>query len=347
MHWNRQKIMNQRKMCGETSTPLPKYLLQEEKISQEFKSFISNLPKGKGMLASYLHQYQGFWYSPRLLQATISCLKHFQARDSDVFLVSTPKSGTTWLKAIIFSLVNRKKYPPSSENHPLTLTNPHDLVPFLEIKLYVDNQVPDIESLPSPRLFSTHIPYFSLPESVRDSHACKIVYLCRNPKDVFVSLWHFTNRLRLKEMGTNSLADAFDQFCNGVSLFGPFWDHVLQYWNQSKENPDKIFFLKYEDLKRDPQYYLRRLAEFLECPFSAEEAEGIFVMADEILKLCSFENLSSLEINQNGKLSSGVENQAFFRRGEVGDWENYLTDEMIDKLDEISEYKFAGSGLVL
>ncbi|XP_073131656.1 cytosolic sulfotransferase 12-like [Henckelia pumila] len=331
-------------MSNGTTSPLPKYLVQEDEIFKEFKSLISNLPKEKGMVATHLHQYQGFWYPPRLLQATILCQNHFQARDSDVFLVSTPKSGTTWLKAVIYSLINRKKYPPNSENHPLVSTNPHDLVPFIEVKLYADNQIPDIESLPCPRLFSTHIPYFSLPESVRDIHSCKIVYLCRNPKDVFVSLWHFTNRLRSKEMGTNSLEHVFSQFCNGVSILGPFWDHVLHHWNQSKENPGKIFFLKFEDLKRDPLCHLRRLAEFLGCPFSAEE-DG-FWMAEEILKICSFKNLSGLEINQNGKLSSGEENKAFFRRGEVGDWKNYLTDEMAEKLDEISETKFGGSDLV-
>ncbi|XP_073305056.1 cytosolic sulfotransferase 12-like [Primulina huaijiensis] len=336
-------MFTNQQMSNETTSSLPKYLLQEHKLLQEFISSISNLPKEKGMVVPYLYQYQGFWYPPRLLQASILCQKHFQARNTDIFLVSTPKSGTTWLKAIIFSLVNRKKYPPKSRNHPLISANPHELVPFLEIKLYVDNQIPDIESFPTPRLFSTHIPYFSLPESVRDARACKIVYLCRNPKDVFVSLWHFTNRLRLKEMGTNSLAHVFDQFCNGVSIVGPFWDHVLEFWNQSKENPDRIFFLKFEDLKRDPQCFLRRLAGFLGCPFSAEE-EG-FGMAEEILKICSFENLSGLQINRNGKQSSGEENKAFFRRGEVGDWKNFLTDEMTHKIDEISEKKFGGSGL--
>ncbi|KZV35477.1 cytosolic sulfotransferase 12 [Dorcoceras hygrometricum] len=331
-----------KQMSNEMSSPLPKYLLQEQEIFQEFKSLISNLPQDKGMLASSLHQYQGFWYSPKLLQAAILCQQHFQARDSDIFLVSTPKSGATWLKAIIFSLVNRKKHPPDSENHPLISTNPHDLVPFVEVKLYTGYQIPDLESWSSPRLFATHIPYFSLPESVRKSRDCKIVYLCRDPKDVFVSLWHFTNRLRLKEMGTNSLAHVFDRFCNGASILGPFWDHVLLHWNQSKENPDRIFFLKFEDLKRDPQCYLRRLAEFLGCPFSKEE-EGLGMM-QEILKICSFENLSGLEINRNGKLSSGEENKAFFRRGEVGDWRNYLTDDMAEKLDGISDKKFGGSG---
>lgn len=333
-----------KKMSAEISSSLTKREQEECQISQEFESFLSNLPKEEWMVAPYIYQYQGFWYAPKFLQAAISFQKHFQAQDSDILLVTTPKSGTTWIKAIIFSLVNRDKYPPNSKNHPLISSNPHDLVPFLEIHLYANNQTPEIESFPSPRLFSTHMPYLSLPESVRKTRGCKIVYLCRNPKDVLVSFWHFAKRVRLQEMETYSLASMFAQFSTGVSGFGPFWDHVLEYWNQSKENSDKIFFLKFEDLKRDPGFYLRRLAEFLECPFSAEE-EGSG-MVEDIIKICSFENLSSLEINQNGKSSSGIlENKVFFRQGEVGDWKNHLSDEMVNKLDEISKKKFAGSGL--
>ncbi|KAL0380662.1 UNVERIFIED_CONTAM: Cytosolic sulfotransferase 12 [Sesamum angustifolium] len=323
----------------------PKYLQQEETLTQECKNFISTLPKERGWLASHLYQYQGFWYPVRHLQGVISCQKHFQAHHSDIFLVTTPKSGTTWLKAVIFTLVNRTRYPPVAKNHPLLSNNPHDLVPFLEIKLYVDNQIPDLSSFPSLRLFATHLPHVSLPESVKQNSACKIVYLCRNPKDIFVSLWHFTNKLRPQETGTNSISEVFDLFCRGVTLFGPFWEHALEYWKLSIENPDRVLFLKFEDMKNQPATHLRRLAEFLGSPFSAGEEESGLV--EEILKLCSFDNLSALDVNRNGKLTSGEKNNVFFRRGVVGDWVNYLGTELVERIDRITQDKFSGSGLVI
>ncbi|KAG8654249.1 hypothetical protein MANES_05G113100v8 [Manihot esculenta] len=294
----------------QSPTDLPGYL-QEKELSQDLRDLILSLPAEKGWVASYLHQYQGFWHTTRQLLGVLACQKHFQAHDTDIVLVTTPKSGTTWLKAIMFALLNRSRFP-DSKQHPLLTTNPHVLVPFMEHE-YIDTQFPDFS---------------------------------RNPKDSFVSLWHFTNRLKEpKETGENSLDETFDKFCRGVSLYGPFWDHVLGYWKVSLENPEKVLFLKYEDCKKEPKVLLRRLSEFLGCPFSQEE-ETCGVIG-EILKLCSFENLSNLEVNRTGKLPSGEENCTFFRRGEVGDSVNHLTAEMLEKMDQITEQKFKRWGLNL
>ncbi|XP_057777470.1 cytosolic sulfotransferase 12-like [Salvia miltiorrhiza] len=331
------------KMPSETSPATPEYLQQEESVGEEVNELISRLPKEKGWLTAHLYQYQGFWYPVRHLAGVLACQKHFLSEDNDIFLVSTPKSGTTWLKAIVFALVNRSRFP--TKPHPLTASNPHDLVPFLEINHYVDGRIPDLSSSPSPRLFSTHLPLLSLPESVGRSHACKIVYLCRNPKDIFVSLWHFTNGLKPLHSPPNSMADVVDMFLRGVSLFGPCWDHALHYWNLCKEDSGRVMFVRFEEMKERPKAQLRRLSEFLGCPFSAAEEEAGAV--EEILRLCSFENLSDLEVNRSGRLSSGEENRVFFRRGVVGDWRNYLDDETAARFDRIAEEKFRGSGLVL
>ncbi|RHN66735.1 putative flavonol 3-sulfotransferase [Medicago truncatula] len=200
----------------------------------------------------------------------------------------------------------------------------------------------DVKTLSSSRLFSTHLSYELLPKSVKES-TCKVVYLCRDPKDTFVSLWHFTNNLRAQSRGTLPLQEAFENFCRGVSSFGPFWEHVLVYWKKSLERPEKVMFLKYEEMKMKPNFYLKELAEFLECPFSKEEEfKGV---VDDILNLCSFEKLSNLEVNKIGKGFLNMENKAFFRLGNIGDWKNHLTTEMVEQINTIAEEKFVKHGL--
>ncbi|XP_060182926.1 cytosolic sulfotransferase 12-like [Lycium barbarum] len=319
---------------------------EEDGFSQTFKNLLSSLPKAKGWLSPHLYNYEGFWLTALHLQGTLFFQHNFQSQESDILLVTSPKSGTIWLKAMVFTLINRMQYPVLSQEHPLLTSNPHDLVPFLELE-YAQEKYPIPQkdsSLTSPRLYSTHLPYVSLPESVKNTKS-KIIYMCRNPRDIFVSLWHYISKLRSQESEMIPFDEAFHMFSNGFTMAGPFWDHVLSYWEKSCEMPQKVLFLKYEEVKEQPLSHLRRLAEFLDCPFSLEEEERGLV--DEIIKLCSFDNLSNLEVNKSGKTLFGNDNGVFFRKGEAGDWKNHLTDEMVHRLNQITEDKFKGSGLKL
>lgn len=81
-----------------------------------------------------------------------------------------------------------------------------------------------------------------------------------------MSLWNFLNSRRKPEEGPFPIEGAFDSFCRGVQTFGPFHDHVLVYWEQSLERPEKILFLKYEEMKKYPKKEVRKLASFLGRP---------------------------------------------------------------------------------
>ncbi|XP_059669407.1 cytosolic sulfotransferase 18-like [Cornus florida] len=95
----------------------------------------------------------------------------------------------------------------------------------------------------------------------------------RNPKDVFVSNWFFLKKLR-PELPSLSIQEAFKLFRQGVTQFGPFWDHVLGNWNASRVSPEKVLFLTYEDMKIEPFVHVKRLAEFLGHPFFLGRREG-------------------------------------------------------------------------
>ena len=306
---------------------------------------ISKLGKEEGWPLEYMYEYQGFWYaSVGSVEGAIWMQQNFKPRHDDILLVTLPKSGTTWFKPLLFSVMNRTQYPLFS-THPLLNTSPHDLVPFLELYLHQNIPFPDPYSPHPPQLFQTHLPFTSLSQYVMESR-CRIVYVCRNPKDVFVSLFCFLEKLRDERMKPISLEKALELFCKGISLYGPFWDHVLGYWKASLESPERVMFLRYEDMKRESSFHLKRLAEFMGCPFSTEEEKQGLV--NEILEMCSFENLRNLEVNKTGRLitnSSQVENHRFFRKGEVGDWKRHLTDEMVEGIDKLIDQKLAGSGL--
>ncbi|RVW97033.1 Cytosolic sulfotransferase 15 [Vitis vinifera] len=202
----------------------------------------------------FFYQYQGCW-----IQGIISFHRNFHAKATDLLLCTLPKSGTTWLKALAFSIANRYHYAPAQT--PLHTSSPRALVPCCKFHLFENDQNSiNLDGLPSPRIFATHAPYSLLPHSVKDSN-CRIVYICRNPLDHFISHWHFVDSIGTQSPGdvkATSYEDALVMFCEGVNAFGPIWDHVLGYWKESKERPDKVLFLTYEDLKEDAIPHIKR-----------------------------------------------------------------------------------------
>ncbi|QCD85680.1 desulfoglucosinolate sulfotransferase A/B/C [Vigna unguiculata] len=298
----------------------------------------------RGLAPTYLCLFQEFWCPDLFIEGVKSFQKCFEAKDSDVVVASFPKTGTTWLIALTFATVNRKHF--SAENHPLLTSNPHTLVSCLESKIFFVDEIHDpllhLSNMLEPRLFSTHTPFTALPKSLNESNA-KIIYICRNPFDTFLSAWIYFNKLMLKPLPALELEEAFEMFCDGRVIFGPWWSHMLGYWKESLARPNKVLFLKYEDLKENVNFHVKSIAEFLGCPFTAEEESDGDI--ESIMKLCSFEKMKDLEVNVSGKLDKFIDNKLFFRKGEIGDWVNYFSPSMITKLSKVIEEKLSGSGL--
>ncbi|KAG2254175.1 hypothetical protein Bca52824_084311 [Brassica carinata] len=312
-----------------------------EKNQERYQALISTFTHEKGWRQKEAYiEHGGHWWTQPHLEGCLHAQEFFQARPNDFFVCSYPKTGTTWLKALTFAIANRSRFDHSS--NPLLKRNPHELVPYIEFKLPFFPQL-DVLNDKENTLFSTHIPHEPLPDSVVRS-GCKLVYIWRDPKDTFISLWIFLHKAR-KELGpVNNLEESFDMFCRGLSSYGPYFDHVLGYWKAYQENPDKILFLKYEFMRADPLPYVKELAEFMGFGFTVEEEEkGI---AENVVKLCSFESLKNLEANKGEKEMTVFVNSAFFRKGKVGDWSNYLTPDMAARIDGIMEEKFKDTGLL-
>ncbi|XP_049404947.1 cytosolic sulfotransferase 5-like [Solanum stenotomum] len=307
--------------------------------NEEIERIIEQLPKIDYFWNKIqLYQWEGFWSTLTTVKAAMVFKATFKSKPNDVLLASSMKTGSTWLKAICVSIMQGNK---EEEEDLLVKDNPHFHVPTIEaMNYYLKTPTHDLYTMPSPRLFHTHLPYRVLPDSIKNSDNCKIIYITRNPKDTIISMWHFfNNRKRLEDLF--SLEEVVEYFCKGVHLYGPFFEHVLEYWEESKKKPQKILFLKYEDLKIDPKKEVAKIALFLGKSFGNEEDLEI------VLNKCSLERLKNLEVNKSGSIFSYIHNSAYFRKGVVGDWKNHMTPEMEEQLDKITKLKLQGSGLEL
>ncbi|OIT01639.1 cytosolic sulfotransferase 17 [Nicotiana attenuata] len=231
-----------------------------KEMSIKYKEIISTLPRRETPYPPYeFCQYKGFWFPFSFLEGIAFLSEVFKAESSDIFLCSFPKTGTNWLKALAFSIMTR-----SDQLFYDSTKLTQEIVPTMETDYVLNPTFLDAHELP---LFATHLPYSLLPQSILDTD-CKIVHICRESKDTFVSLWHFTKTIKktfeeLKDIPSNPLEQQFENFCEGKSFCGPFWDHVTTYWKASVDRPNRVFFLTYEDLKSDTLGYVKKLAEFM------------------------------------------------------------------------------------
>uniref|UniRef100_A0A0E0AC34 Sulfotransferase n=1 Tax=Oryza glumipatula TaxID=40148 RepID=A0A0E0AC34_9ORYZ len=323
-----------------------------KELYQRCTDLVSSWPSRQGLSYLQLFRHEKGWYNGVTpLVGTMVADELFAPRPSDIVVATLPKSGTTWIKALLYATVHRREHPADAAgDHPFNSLGPHECVKFLEYQLYRADEAPDLDALTDPRLFATHAPFDLLPRAVvaaAPPSGCKVVYVCRDPKDTLVSLLQFVNEYNSRNGRELVAVDAaVGFFCDGVSPFGPYWEHVLGYWRAHRERPEQVLFLRYEEMKRDPAGHVRRLAEFAGVPFTSPEEDGGAV--DAIVRLCSFDNMVGLEATKGGRTqltTTTVPNSAFFRRGEVGDWANHLSPEMAQRIDAITEAKFAGFGL--
>uniref|UniRef100_A0A0E0LDP3 Sulfotransferase n=1 Tax=Oryza punctata TaxID=4537 RepID=A0A0E0LDP3_ORYPU len=325
-----------------------------KELYQRCTDMVSSWPSRQGLSYLQLFRHEKGWYNGITpFVGTMVADARFAARSSDIVVATLPKSGTTWIKALLYATMHRREHPAAAaaddDDHPFNSLGPHECVKFLEYQLYKADEAPDLDVLPDPRLFATHAPFELLPRAVvaAATSGCKVVYVCRDPKDNLVSLLQFVNKYNAqngRELVAVDAAVGF--FCDGVSPFGPYWEHVLGYWHAHLAHPERVLFFRYEEMKRDPAAHVRRLAEFVGIPFTSPEEDGGAV--DAIVRLCSFDNMVGLEATKGGSTqltTTNVPNSAFFRRGQVGDWANHLSPEMAQRIDAITVAKFAGSGL--
>ncbi|KAL2471080.1 Cytosolic sulfotransferase 17 [Abeliophyllum distichum] len=175
-----------------SSSTNPNHL--EKETADEYDEIVTTLPNEKGWVFENLAKYYDTWFNSTILKGIMLAHDHFVAHPTDIFLATFPKCGTTWLKALAFTIVNRNQF--DFSNHPLLTKNPQELFPFLEIFSLQDHENTELEISTSPRLFSIHTPYPLLPKSIRST--CHIVYVVRDPKDVFV--WYHMQKVRSKDL---------------------------------------------------------------------------------------------------------------------------------------------------
>ncbi|CAN9507153.1 unnamed protein product [Ophioblennius macclurei] len=242
----------------------------------------------------------------------------FNFKDTDIIIVSYPKSGTTWMQEIV-TLVSSKGDPHVCQTVPNWTR-----APWLE--QYYCAAVLEASSA-APRLLTTHLPYRLLRTAIQDSKA-KVIYVSRNPKDVVVSFYHFHKMANFLP-NIDSFPEFLHQFLEGKLHFGSWFDHIIG-WTQTPA-VDNLLHVTYEEMLQDPHGAVRKMSLFLQCPLVEDEVNNC-------VKHCSFSRMKDNKMINYTLVPPEIMDHSkgsFMRKGEIGDWKNMFTEEQSRHFDSV------------
>jgi len=237
----------------------------------------------------------------------------FQARPSDVVVASFPKSGTTWLQELVWRVVHGVRGADSSQE-PLEYR-----FPVLEMPSRKEMQMRDVLQMTERRLLKTHLPYHLLPGGLPSSGA-KILYVSRDVRDVCVSYYHFSRMVNY-EMYRGTFSEYRDAFMRGTVMNGPYREHVKGYLDHA----DSVLCVTYEQLHSDRAEVVRKVAKFLGCTLTDADVEDV-VSNTSFAEMKRNPGTNFRHWEENG-FAVKDEEGTFMRKGKVGDWRNYFTEE--------------------
>ncbi|XP_029318661.1 sulfotransferase family 5A, member 1 [Cottoperca gobio] len=253
-------------------------------------------------------------------QDSLQLALKFPFQDTDIVIVSYPKSGTTWMQEIV-TLISSKGDPHVSQTVPNWAR-----APWLEHHYFAET------SPTTPRVITTHLPHHLLGPALQGSKA-KVIYVSRNPKDVVVSFYHFHKMANfLPEAG--SFSEFLKQFLEGTLHYGSWFDHIKG-WTSQTGTMNNLLPITYEEMLLDPHGAIKRVSSYLQSPLLEDEVNNC-------VKHCSFSSMKSNKMANYSLVSQEIMDHSkgsFMRKGEIGDWKNMFTEEQNQYFESIFKSK--------
>jgi len=261
--------------------------------------------------------------------------ENWSPRPGDVLLPIYQKTGTTWMMNIVRELLYFNE--PKMKKISHALDNP--AIRYLEFGTREKYEIMDKLAW-KPRMLVTHMAPDLLNMDTYQKAGVKIIQCYRNPKDTLVSQFHYMLKVTegRREQYPQYFPEDFnvyiDRILSGKALTngmnGEWYPHFLLRWNDYKKlNEDKFFRVSYEELKKDSFFHIKNIAKFLELDLSDDDIQ-------QVNERTSFNNLKNDSVRKQVGL---------FRKGEIGDFKNYLSHEQEDRIEKAFEEVLKDTGI--
>ena len=256
-----------------------------------------------------------------------------------VLLASYPKSGNTWVRALLSNYLSEDQEPVSINNlRNKNLLQRHNFDERLGLSsaIMTDEEIlrhrfryQQLKAMEaqSMNFAKTHEPCLHLPDGMplfSSLSFSSVIYIVRNPLDVAVSYAHHLQcsiDQSIKIMGNHQAMLSNQRL--GINPGLPHkvsdWSHNVSSWLDQRELPIKV--VSYEYLHANTNAALAEIIDF--CGLTQDSAR----------RARSVENSCFSQLREQEKCDKFEERYPltpnFFRKGQIGDWRSTLTDKQI------------------
>jgi hypothetical protein len=239
-------------------------------------------------------------------------------RAGDVLVCSYFKSGTNWTLQMAVQIAHRGR---------AEYAHLHDLVPWPEMPararyaVPIEDETARREAPTGLRVIKTHLALGSVPYT----NAARYICVVRDPKDVFVSSYHFT-RANFGWQLMPSVEEWLETFLSPEIALGSWAGHLASYWQfRDREN---VLFLTYERMRADPPGAVDAIAAFLGVKLTHAERAVV-------IEQSTFEHMQRIghKFDAPGAPWSSAAG-AMMRRGERGGSSELLSPAQQQRIDD-------------
>ena len=265
-----------------------------------------------------------------------------------IWIASYPKSGNTWLRSIItsllyttdgifdFKLIKKIKQFPTRNQFQEFTRNFNDINEISKFWLLAQDKINLTEEI---KFFKTHNLNCAVNKNsfTNKSHTLGTIYVVRDPRNLINSIKNHYNKGNDEEAKNFLISKKIlsrvpkENEADIATLLGSWSDHY-NFWTKKNSN---LLLIKYEDLILDTKKELERIIIYLKKFMTVEiNPEKI----KNILSTTSFDHLKNLEnkglFNEN-VYDSKKNKIRFFNKGPSNDWTKVLDKKIQDDIEKI------------
>jgi len=244
------------------------------------------------------------------LRVPLTWLRHRGLEPADVFYASYPKSGSTWIRFVLFEILTGK---------PAGFRKTNTEMPGIGLQSKALRLLPG-----GGRLIATHEDY------QKEYH--KAIYVTRDPRDIVLAEYAFYTVLDYYHDDLDHFIDSFLLTKNcSVYGYGPWQRHIATWLDSPIAGTDNMLLLRFEDLRKDPVPGFARMVESL----------GMDVDMDKIRRAVENNTIQRMREKEDKEPVRSSIRGRFVREGAVRGWVSKLTPAQVRFIE-----KHAGEALV-